>query len=157
MESQNLEPSRILRNRALEFKHILPLRKKLESLNTIPKYELKGVKIAFKDAITLEIPQLSTESFMLICDVAKALIPWRKGPFMINDLEIVSEWNSAIKYNLLEPHLNLENKLVGDIGCNNGYYMFRALQKNPKHIIGFDPMPLCFLQYQFLQFFLHLP
>ncbi len=154
MESQNLEPSRILRNRALEFKHILPLRKKLESLNTIPKYELKGVKIAFKDAITLEIPQLSTESFMLICDVAKALIPWRKGPFMINDLEIVSEWNSAIKYNLLEPHLNLENKLVGDIGCNNGYYMFRALQKNPKHIIGFDPMPLCFLQYQFLQFFL---
>lgn len=73
---------------------------------------------------------------------------------MINDLEIVSEWNSAIKYNLLEPHLNLENKLVGDIGCNNGYYMFRALQKNPKHIIGFDPMPLCFLQYQFLQFFL---
>lgn len=154
MESQNLEPSRILRNRALEFKHILPLRKKLESLNAIPKYELKGVKIAFKDAITLEIPQLSTESFMLICDVAKALIPWRKGPFMINDLEIVSEWNSAIKYNLLEPHLNLENKLVGDIGCNNGYYMFRALQKNPKHIIGFDPMPLCFLQYQFLQFFL---
>lgn len=154
MESQNLGPSRILRNRALEFKHILPLRKKLESLNTIPKYELKGVKIAFKDAITLEIPQLSTESFMLICDVAKALIPWRKGPFMINDLEIVSEWNSAIKYNLLEPHLNLENKLVGDIGCNNGYYMFRALQKNPKHIIGFDPMPLCFLQYQFLQFFL---
>ena len=154
MESQNLEPTRILRNRALEFKHILPLRKKLESLNTIPKYELKGVKIAFKDAITLEIPHLSTESFMLICDVAKALIPWRKGPFMINDLEIVSEWNSAIKYNLLEPHLNLENKLVGDIGCNNGYYMFRALQKNPKHIIGFDPMPLCFLQYQFLQFFL---
>lgn len=154
MESQNLEPSRILRNRALEFKHIVPLRQKLESLNAIPKHELQSVKVAFKDVITLEIPHLSTKSFAHICDVARALIPWRKGPFMINGLEIVSEWNSAIKYNLLEPHLNLENKLVGDIGCNNGYYMFRALQKNPTHIVGFDPMPLCFLQYQFLQFFL---
>ncbi|MCI5632758.1 MAG: hypothetical protein MR325_03945, partial [Helicobacter sp.] len=28
-----------------------------------------------------------------------------------------------------------------------------ALAQNPAKIVGFDPMPLCFLQYQFLQFF----
>ncbi|TLD82861.1 tRNA 5-methoxyuridine(34)/uridine 5-oxyacetic acid(34) synthase CmoB [Helicobacter sp. MIT 11-5569] len=150
---QTLDEIRTTRNLALNFKHILPLQEKLKSLNTIPKYELTEVKISYKDSITLEIPHISMESFALICEVAKALIPWRKGPFKINDLEIVSEWNSAIKYNLLAPHLDLENKLVGDIGCNNGYYMFRALEQNPRQVLGFDPMPLCFLQYQFLQFF----
>ncbi len=49
--------------------------------------------------------------------------PWRKGPFQINDLFIDSEWQSQIKYNLLEPHFDLKDKIVGDIGCNNGYYL----------------------------------
>ncbi|WP_299547077.1 tRNA 5-methoxyuridine(34)/uridine 5-oxyacetic acid(34) synthase CmoB [uncultured Helicobacter sp.] len=150
---QTLEQIRITRNRALSFKHILPLQEKLESLKSIPKSELAGVKIFYKDSICIEIPHISAKSFELICEVAKALIPWRKGPFKINDLEILSEWNSAIKYNLLNPHLELKDKIIGDIGCNNGYYMFRMLEQNPKQIIGFDPMPLCFLQYKFLQFF----
>lgn len=148
-----LEQARITRNRSLTFKHILPLQEKLELLNAIPKCELTDVKISYKDSICIEIPHISAESFALICEVARALIPWRKGPFKINDLEILSEWNSAIKYNLLAEHLNLSNKIVGDIGCNNGYYMFRMLEQRPKQILGFDPMPLCFLQYQFLQFF----
>lgn len=150
---QTLESSRIIRNRALTFKHILPLQEKLELLNLIPKSELLDIKISYSDSIHIEIPHISTQSFTLIYEVAKALIPWRKGPFKINDLEILSEWNSAIKYNLLAPHLELEDKIIGDIGCNNGYYMFRMLEQSPKQILGFDPMPLCFLQYQFLQFF----
>ncbi|MCI5968318.1 tRNA 5-methoxyuridine(34)/uridine 5-oxyacetic acid(34) synthase CmoB [Helicobacter sp.] len=148
-----LKQARITRNRSLTFKHILPLQKKLESLNTIPMSELTDIKIFYKNSIAIEIPHISTESFELVCEVARALIPWRKGPFKINGLEILSEWNSAIKYNLLEPHLDLKDKMIGDIGCNNGYYMFRMLAQNPKACVGFDPMPLCFLQYQFLQFF----
>lgn len=89
------------------------------------------------------------QSFNLVCEVARALIPWRKGPFKINDLEILSEWDSAIKYNLLESHLDLKDKIIGDIGCNNGYYMFRMLAQNPKQILGFDPMPLCFYNTSF--------
>lgn len=150
---QTLDTIRQTRKKALTFKHILPLCEKLESLKSITQQELRDTKIHFNDAITLEIPHLSKDSFLLLNAVAKELIPWRKGPFKINTLEINSEWNSAIKYNMLAPHLELENKLVGDIGCNNGYYMFRLLEKNPKQIIGFDPMPLCFLQYQFMQFF----
>ncbi|PKT78922.1 tRNA 5-methoxyuridine(34)/uridine 5-oxyacetic acid(34) synthase CmoB [Helicobacter winghamensis] len=150
---QTLEQVRIARNRVLSFKHILPLQEKLELLNTIPKSELSDVKIFYKDSICIEIPHISVQSFNLVCEVARALIPWRKGPFKINDLEILSEWDSAIKYNLLESHLDLKDKIIGDIGCNNGYYMFRMLAQNPKQILGFDPMPLCFLQYKFLQFF----
>ncbi|WP_034551333.1 tRNA 5-methoxyuridine(34)/uridine 5-oxyacetic acid(34) synthase CmoB [Helicobacter rodentium] len=150
---QSLEQRRIEHQRALNFKHIAPLSAQIESLNTIPKPELEGIKVVYGDMVEIWVPNLSVKSFEIVCEVAKALIPWRKGPFKINHLEIESEWNSAIKYNLLAPHLNLENKIVGDIGCNNGYYMFRALAQNPAKIVGFDPMPLCFLQYQFLQFF----
>ncbi len=154
---ETLEDIRTRRNRALSFKHILPLQTQLESLKMIPKEELRGIQISYKDCISLEIPHLSVESFEKICAIAHSLIPWRKGPFRINGLEIVSEWNSAIKYNLLEPHLQLEGKIVGDVGCNNGYYMLRALSQNPKRLVGFDPMPLCFLQFQFLQFFAQTP
>ncbi|TLD89216.1 tRNA 5-methoxyuridine(34)/uridine 5-oxyacetic acid(34) synthase CmoB [Helicobacter sp. MIT 05-5294] len=141
------------RKRALGFKNIAPFLAQIERLNAIPTTELEGASIEYQDSITLLLPNLSAESFAIVCEVAKALIPWRKGPFKIHSLEIQSEWNSAIKYNLLEPYLDLQGKIVGDIGCNNGYYMLRALAKNPAKIIGFDPMPLCFLQYQFLQFF----
>ena len=149
-----LEQIKAQRFRALEFKHILPLREKLESLNKIPQNELKEVRLILGDFVKLEIPHLSAESFSLVCEVARALIPWRKGPFKINSLEINSEWNSYIKYNLLESHLEIENKIIGDIGCNNGYYMFKMLEKNPAKILGFDPMPLCYLQFLFLDFFI---
>ena len=58
-----------------------------------------------------------------------------------------------IKYNLLEPHFNLEGKVVGDIGCNNGYYLFRMLTHKPKKLIGFDPSAIYYSQFQFLNHF----
>ncbi len=154
MQNKILEQKRAERNRALGFKNILPLIAQVERLYAIPKTELEEAEIVYGDWIGIRFPNLSAESSALVCEIARALIPWRKGPFKINDLEIQSEWNSAIKYNLLAPHLHLEGKVVGDIGCNNGYYMLRALAQNPSQIIGFDPVPLCFLQYRFLQFFI---
>lgn len=153
LQDKGLEQKRAERNRALGFKNILPLSAQIERLYTIPKPELERAKISCGDLIEIWLPNLSAESFALVCEIARALIPWRKGPFKINSLEIQSEWNSAIKYNLLAPHLQLKDKIVGDIGCNNGYYMFRGLAQNPAQIIGFDPVPLCLLQYRFLQFF----
>ncbi|WP_300706672.1 MULTISPECIES: tRNA 5-methoxyuridine(34)/uridine 5-oxyacetic acid(34) synthase CmoB [Helicobacter] len=152
-QERDLEYLRVERKRALTFKNILPLVAQLERLKVIPKSELQGAKVFYGDFVRLEIPHLSEESFTLVCEVARELIPWRKGPFILNTLEIQSEWNSAIKYNLLAPHLHLSDKVVGDIGCNNGYYMFRAVELNPARIVGFDPVPLCFVQFQFLQFF----
>ncbi len=89
----------------------------------------------------------------LILNISKLMIPWRKGPFKIGSLFIDSEWKSFIKYNLLKPHFNLEGKVVGDVGCNNGYYLFRMLSQKPKRLIGFDPAPLYYLQFQFINRF----
>ena len=83
----------------------------------------------------------------------KALIPWRKGPFNLCGLELDSEWQSNLKYNLLRKHFNLKDKVVADVGCNNGYYMFRMLEDKPKKLIGFDPSPIFKTQFETINHF----
>ncbi|MBX1886715.1 tRNA 5-methoxyuridine(34)/uridine 5-oxyacetic acid(34) synthase CmoB [Campylobacter peloridis] len=100
------------------------------------------------------------DSFNITCDenlndeikqIALELKPWRKGPFKINELFIDTEWQSFIKFNILKKHMPcIENKIVADIGCNNGYYMFKMLEFNPLKIIGFDPSVKYFLQFLLL-------
>ncbi|MGE4296038.1 MAG: tRNA 5-methoxyuridine(34)/uridine 5-oxyacetic acid(34) synthase CmoB [Campylobacterales bacterium] len=85
--------------------------------------------------------------------LARSLMPWRKGPFKINNLLIDSEWRSFVKYNLLLPHLDLAGKRVLDVGCNNGYYLFRMLSLKPESLTGFDPSALFYLQFLFIDRF----
>ena len=81
--------------------------------------------------------------------VYKALrdfMPWRKGPFEVFGTSIDAEWRSERKWNRVLPELpDLRDKIVADIGCNNGYYMFRMAQQKPKLVIGFEP----YLQHYF--------
>lgn len=100
------------------------------------------------------LSDLSQSDAKHIENTARLMKPWRKGPFQINDLFINSEWQSQIKYNLLEPHFNLKDKIVGDIGCNNGYYLFRMLSQEPKKLIGFDPSAIYYSQFQFINHFI---
>ncbi|MFC1752115.1 tRNA 5-methoxyuridine(34)/uridine 5-oxyacetic acid(34) synthase CmoB [Thermoproteota archaeon] len=82
----------------------------------------------------------------------QALVPWRKGPYNIFGIELDAEWRSDMKWNRLQAHLpDMENKRILDIGCNNGYYMFRMAPYNPYFILGIDPGDLCFMQFQLLQ------
>ena len=97
---------------------------------------------------------LSNKQKEVVLSVAKGLKPWRKGPFRVFDIFIDSEWQSFIKYNLIKNHLNITDKIVADVGCNNGYYMFRMLELNPKKIVGFDPSALNYLQFQFINHFI---
>jgi tRNA (mo5U34)-methyltransferase len=145
MLTMQLDEIRKEKERQFTFKNIAPLKKMIDNLP-----EFKVNKIEFHNAI--EIDGEFDEN--LIYDTAKKLMPWRKGPFRIGKTFIDSEWQSFIKYNLLEKHINLENKIVADVGCNNGYYMFRMLSQNPKKVIGFDPMALFKLQFEFINHFI---
>lgn len=70
----------------------------------------------------------------------RAFMPWRKGPFSVFGIDIEAEWQSGRKWQRLEPQLpDLANKIVADIGCNNGYYMFRMTPLKPQFVLGLEP------------------
>lgn len=118
------------------------------------KIEKSNLKIDYGDWFSVgSRADLSDDEYELIIETAKKLIPWRKGPFKIFGLEIDSEWQSNIKYNLIRPYFDLKDKIVADIGCNNGYYMFRMLEDKPKRLVGFDPSPLTLHQFEFINHF----
>ena len=88
-------------------------------------------------------------------DGLKGLMPWRKGPYQIADVEIDAEWRSDLKWQRVLTHLSpLENKRVLDIGCGNGYYCWRMLDLSPDLVLGIEPSVLFNLQFQAMQKYL---
>jgi len=87
----------------------------------------------------------------------KAFIPWKKGPFNIFGTEIDSEWRSDLKWERIKPHVSLSGKRVADIGCHNGYFMFRMAAENPELVVGIEPVPKHWFNFQMLQRFTQLP
>ncbi len=141
----NIEEIKKERLKWLKWKNIAPLR---ELLKEIPKHRITNIKL--EDTIEIEG---EIENPQKLREIALKMRPWRKGPFKLFSLFIDSEWRSHIKYNLLKPFFNLQDKTVADVGCNNGYYMFRMLKESPKEIVGFDPSPLFMTQFQFIDTF----
>ena len=140
----DLDKIRKEREKWLTWKNIAPLRKALEELQE------SDAKLILGDIVMIKGDYPDTEQ---IERVAKMMMPWRKGPFKIFDVFIDSEWQSFMKYNLLRPFFDLKDKKVADIGCNNGYYMFRMLEDSPKKLVGFDPSPLFRTQFDFIEKF----
>ena len=145
----HLDNLREERKRWLTWKNIAPLQ---EAIAALP--EIIPSSIERGDTVSLLFEGITPEEEQQLYETAKLLKPWRKGPFQISDTFIDSEWQSFIKYDLLEPHFDLRGKVVGDIGCNNGYYLFRMLSQNPRKLVGFDPSALAYSQFQFINHFL---
>ncbi len=144
----DLDKIRAERQEWLGWKNII---QRQNAISNLPHFD--NIDINFNDTIEINIPSATSKDIDNIEELAKEHIPWRKGPFKINSLLIDTEWRSYIKYNLLEPYFDINNKIVGDIGCNNGYYLFRMLKDNPKRLIGFDPSAIFYSQFQFINHF----
>lgn len=91
------------------------------------------------------------------------LSPWRKGPFNLFGVHVDTEWRSDWKWQRVAPHLDLTGKRVLDVGCGNGYYLWRMLGAGAGSVVGVDPNWLFFCQFQALKRYLpdlpawHLP
>ena len=145
----DLEAVRAERRKWLEWKNIAPL---IKGIDALPRPRV--LSRIYGDTVTAELdPDYEAEHAGVIESVARSLMPWRKGPFRLGTLFIDSEWQSHIKYNLLKPHFDLKGKIVGDIGCNNGYYLYRMLEEEPAKLVGFDPSALYYSQFRFLERF----
>ena len=88
----------------------------------------------------------------------RTFMPWRKGPFSIFDIEIDAEWQSQRKWNRIVPFLpDLKGRIIGDIGCNNGYYMFRMAEQQPALALGFEPYLQHYFTFRILNSFAGCP
>ncbi len=122
------------------------MQNRIGELATMPQ----GISVA-DGAIHFQGHHASAESAELARALADELIPWRKGPFRLFDLELDAEWRSDYKWNRLVPDLpDLTGKVVADVGCNNGYYLYRLCNAGCAHAVGFDPTLKYWLQYQLL-------
>ncbi len=87
-----------------------------------------------------------------------ALAPWRKGPFELFDVLIDSEWRSDWKWARVLPHLQpLTDRRVLDVGCGNGYYLWRMVQAGARAVLGIDPALAALAQFAALNRYLALP
>ena len=95
-----------------------------------PEVELiNGVNIDFDIKDNDEIERLLLE-----------LIPWRKGPFRINDIFIDSEWDSSKKWKRFQKlNLDLDGKSILDVGSGNGYYAFRMVGMGADKVLCLEP------------------
>ncbi len=118
-------------------KGFLRFRKPYESLTGIRARQLSldtgVVKIGNSD-------ELDSVERQLVYQVMREFMPWRKGPFSVFGIDIDAEWRSERKWRRLESALPpLAGKVIADIGCNNGYYMFRMAAGSPALVLGFEP------------------
>lgn len=82
----------------------------------------------------------------------KALMPfcpWRKGPFEVHGVHIDTEWRSDFKWERIAQHLDdLQGRTVLDVGCGNGYHVWRMLGAGAKRVLGIDPNLLFCYQFE---------
>lgn len=88
----------------------------------------------------------------------KQMIPWRKGPFDLFGEHIDAEWRSDLKWERIRKQVGpLQGKVVLDIGCNNGYFLFQMAKQKPKYLLGIDPVIPYKCQFDFVNSFSKLP
>ena len=103
---------------------------KLPSINNSSIYGDSVIEAKCSDVVSrLAIDKINA--------VLQNLKPWRKGPFNYFGIHVDSEWRSDMKWARISSVLgSLQNKKVLDVGCGNGYYMWRMLDKGASLVLG---------------------
>ena len=86
------------------------------------------------------------------------LHPWRKGPLVLDEVAIDTEWRSDWKWDRVLGALDrLEGRNVLDVGCGNGYYALRMREAGAACVIGVDPTLLFAMQFLAINVFMQRP
>jgi tRNA (mo5U34)-methyltransferase len=79
-------------------------------------------------------------------------MPWRKGPYELFGIAIDTEWRSDWKWQRVQAHLSpLKNRLVLDVGCGNGYHLWRMLGEGARLVVGADPSQFFLSQFHIMK------
>ncbi|MER2494423.1 tRNA 5-methoxyuridine(34)/uridine 5-oxyacetic acid(34) synthase CmoB [Catenovulum sediminis] len=115
--------------------------------------EADASHLNFKDKVQIGTAQdLNTGQQKRLEVLLKQFMPWRKGPFELFHINLNTEWRSDWKWDRLLPHIApLKGRTVLDVGCGNGYHMWRMLGEQAEMVIGADPSQLFVVQFQAMQ------
>lgn len=124
------------------------------ALEALPEIAPSSVEF---DADTVRIGEANDtdhETRSLIETQLREMMPWRKGPFRIHDIYIDTEWHSDWKWNRLVSEIKpLQGRTVLDIGCGNGYHLWRMLGAGARWVLGVDPYLLYVMQFHAIRHF----
>ncbi len=82
----------------------------------------------------------------------RELMPWRKGPWDFFGIHVDTEWRSDWKWDRVLPHIaELTGRRVLDIGCGNGYHLWRMREAGADAAVGIEPHLLNVAQYSLMQ------
>lgn len=77
-----------------------------------------------------------------------SLMPWRKGPFRIQGVMVDTEWRSDFKWaRVVRAVPDLSGASILDVGCGNGYFGWRMLERGATLVVGLDPSPRFSMQH----------
>ncbi len=124
-----------------------------EALDSLP--EIRALSSSYiEDYWQIELPAITDTQLLELENALKALMPWRKGPYKLGPINIDTEWRSDWKWNRLHEYITpLDGREVLDVGCGNGYHMWRMHEAGARFVLGVEPSPLFNLQFQALQRF----
>ena len=109
-----------------------------ETLRRLP--EIDPLHVNFEQSVQIgDISLMDKGRRLALQATLMGLHPWRKGPYNLFGLPLDTEWRSDWKWDRVLPHLSsLQNRLILDVGCGNGYHCFRMLGAGAKVRVG-DP------------------
>jgi len=122
-----------------------------EMLEELP--DLKAASVELRHEVRVE-----GESAAGLEPLLKQLHPWRKGPYHIHSIDLDTEWRSDWKWDRVRPHLQpLNDRLILDVGCGNGYHCWRMAGEGAGLAVGVDPSPLFVCQFFAMKHFIRNP
>ncbi|ELV8626130.1 tRNA 5-methoxyuridine(34)/uridine 5-oxyacetic acid(34) synthase CmoB [Vibrio cidicii] len=106
--------------------------------------------IDLKQSVTISNHQpMPTGELKKLESLLRTFHPWRKGPYHVHGIHIDTEWRSDWKWDRVLPHISpLKNRSVLDVGCGNGYHMWRMLGEGARLCVGIDPSHLFLIQFE---------
>lgn len=126
-------------------------------LDRLPR--LTAAEVSYESAIRARMGDpLPDAERVALRELMLRFKPWRKGPFDIHGVYIDSEWRSDLKWDRLREHVSpLRDRLVLDVGCGNGYHLWRMYEAGACAAFGLDPTLAYVAQYCAVRHFVSVP
>ena len=140
------------------------------SVARLPELTVNNVDLD-SDVLTIEANLNDSQRKQTIA-LLKQLMPWRKGPFQIEDeigssqnddrnngkqaepIFIDTEWHSDWKWQRVAPHLGtLKGRRILDVGGGSGYHGWRMAGAGADTVIIIDPSCLFYHQFMAIRHF----